>query len=306
MDGDRLMPAAHGRRIGLAPLSLLDVSPPLLVELAAKAGFDFVGLRVRSVTPTETAYDLQPGSPLLRETLARLADCDLVVEDVEFLLVDGTDQRDDWLRVYEAGHALGASTLTVAVSDPDLSRAAATLARMAEDGRAAGIVPTIEPISYQAVHSLPTAHRLARQTGCGVLVDTLHVARFGGTAEELEAVAPAVPLIQLCDAPEAAPTGLEELVQESRSGRLSPGAGDLALVEVVAAVEAGRRETVRAQTPLPVSVEVPDLDSRRGMDDLEWARHLYRAARRTLEGVAFPGPGHGSTEPVPPGSAETP
>ena len=57
---------AH-RPIGLAQLSLLNTAPPELVGVAARAGFDFVGVRVRPVTPSERRYELQPGSPMLRE-----------------------------------------------------------------------------------------------------------------------------------------------------------------------------------------------------------------------------------------------
>ena len=50
---------------------------------------------------------------------------------------------------------------------------------MTEDGRNFGIVPTLEPISYQAVHSIPDAVALARTAGCSIVVDALHFNRFG-------------------------------------------------------------------------------------------------------------------------------
>ena len=100
---------AH-RPIGLAQLSLLNTAPPELVGIAAQAGFDFIGARVRPVTPTERPYNLQPGSPMLRDTLSRMQDTGVTVRDIEFLLLDGSDQREAWLRMMEAGQALGASS----------------------------------------------------------------------------------------------------------------------------------------------------------------------------------------------------
>lgn len=279
------MPAPDGRHVGLAHLSLLDVDPPTMVELAARAGFDFVGLRVRAVTDVERPYDLQPGSPLINETLGRLQDHGLVVKDIEFLLLDGTDQRDAWMRMFEAGRALGATSLTVAVGDTEATRARESLARMAEDGRPFGITPSIEPISYQAVRSLPDALTLAEGTGCDVLPDTLHVARFGGKADELAAAAGRVPLVQLCDAPALAPVGRDALIEESRAGRAAPGAGALDLAGVVAAVESGLVDTPRAGSHLPVSVEVPDLASRRALSDDDWAARLYTGATAVLTGM---------------------
>lgn len=173
------------RRLGLAQLSLVGTAPPDLVTIAANAGFDFIGARVRPVTASERPYDLQPGSPMLRETLARMADTGITVEDIEFLLLDGTglqngaDQRQAWLQMMEAGQALGASTLTVACADPDLDRFGDHLAQMTLDGKAYGIVPTLEPIAYQAVRSIPQAAALARRAGCKIVVDALHFNRFG-------------------------------------------------------------------------------------------------------------------------------
>ena len=89
--------SAPGRLLGLAQLSLLNTAPPQLVAIAAEAGFDFIGARVRAVTPTERPCDMQPGSPMLKETLARMADTGVTVRDIEFLLLDGTDQRASWL-----------------------------------------------------------------------------------------------------------------------------------------------------------------------------------------------------------------
>ncbi|MFC7401712.1 sugar phosphate isomerase/epimerase family protein [Citricoccus sp. GCM10030269] len=272
------MPVANGRLIGLAPLSLLSAPPPQLVQHAAEAGFDFVGVRVRPVTTTEASFDVQPGSALLAETLSRMADTGVVVKDIEFLLLDGTDQRDAWMRMFEAGQALGAESLTVACSDTDTSRARDTLALMAEDGRPYGISPALEPISYQAVASIPFADQLAVYAGCDIMVDTLHVGRFGGTAEELAAAADRAPLVQLCDAPARVPADREGLIHESRSERLAPGEGDLDLTGVLAALESGLADTPRAGARLPVSVEVPHHDAVARLGAQGWVDHLKSTA----------------------------
>lgn len=259
---------AH-RPIGLAQLSLLNTAPPELVGVAARAGFDFVGVRVRPVTPSERRYDLQPGSPMLRETLARIKDTGVGVRDIEFLLLDGSDQRDAWLRMMEAGQALGASSLTVAGGDPDSTRLTDTLARMTEDGRGFGITPTLEAISYQPVASIAHAAGIARQAGCGIVVDTLHLNRCSGPGaaaqwKELRANADLVPLLQLCDGPAAQPVSREALVLESRSERGIPGEGGFGLAEAVAAVPPG----------LPVSAEVPSDRRVAEFGELGWARRL--------------------------------
>ena len=258
--------------LGLAQLSLLGTAPPELLGIAAQAGFDFIGARVRPVTPTERPYDLQPGSPMLRETLARIRDTGVSVRDIEFLLLDGTDQREAWLRMMEAGQALGAGSLTVAAADPDSYRLVHTLARMTEDGRGFGITPTLEAISYQPVASIAQAVDIARQAGCRIVVDTLHFNRFSGNDagddagqwDQLRANADLVPLLQLCDGPSRRPASREELVIESRSKRQVPGEGDFNLAATVAALPVG----------LPLSAETPSDRRVAELGELGWAHRL--------------------------------
>lgn len=271
------MSESGDHQVGLAHLSLLDTPPPQLVETAALAGFDFAGVRVRPVTADERPYVMQPGSPLLAETRRRMADTGIRVVDIEFLLLDRTVGRDAWMPVFEAGAALGAEYLTVAASDPDAGRLTATLAQMVQDGKDYGIAPSLEPISYQQVRSLPGAAVLAEETGCKVLLDALHYARFGGTLDEVASVANRIPMLQLCDGPAAPPQHRDALIVESRSDRRIPGQGDLPLAGLVQALDPA----------LPVSVEVaaPELVARLG--PLEFARQLKTATDTVLAATVW-------------------
>ena len=40
------------------------------MTVAAEAGYDFVGIRVKAVTAGERHYAMEPGSPMSSETLA--------------------------------------------------------------------------------------------------------------------------------------------------------------------------------------------------------------------------------------------
>ena len=74
------------RRISLAHLTVLDTTPPELVGVAAAAGFRSIGIRL-TATPSVGVppYDILREGPMLRETLARLADTGVSVLDTEFL-----------------------------------------------------------------------------------------------------------------------------------------------------------------------------------------------------------------------------
>jgi sugar phosphate isomerase/epimerase len=281
------------REIGIAHLTLLGLTPPELVSTAAEAGYDFVGVRVVAATKGETPYPMQPGSPMSKETITRLADTGLHVRDIEFLSLDENADADYWLPALEAGAALGASSVSVVGADSDLGRLADTLARLTADAHRFGIVPTLEPISYQVIRSIHDAARLARNAGAAVLVDSLHVQRFGGSIDEVRALEPElVPILQICDAPLRVPEHLDAPVSmplgmttngsvlqlEARALRMIPGTGELPLRELI--------DAVPADTPL--SVEVPNGTISVTMSAVDYARLNREAVDALLVRRASP------------------
>lgn len=270
------MSSSSRRQVGLAPLSMLDLEPPDFVDVAADAGFDFVGLRVRAVTTVETPFDLSVGSPLLAATIERLVARGLRCVDTEFILINGETTAEDWRPALDSAAALGASSMTVALNDPQDARMLDDLSSLVADASARGVRCTIEPISYNVVHSLPRAQELAEQVGAQVLLDTLHLTRFGATADEVAAVAALVPLIQLCDGPAARPADRDGLVHESRSDRLAPGDGQFPLHTYLSHLPA----------ELPVSVEVPSTAMRATRTPLEFATYLRERAEVVLDRAA--------------------
>lgn len=275
------------REIGIAHLTLLDLTPPDLVTTAAEAGYDFVGVRVAVATAGETPYSMRPGSVMSKETLTRLDDTGLRVRDIEFLVLDASAGPGLWMPALEAGAALGASSVSVVGADSDFDRLADTLVRLADDARPFAIVPTLEPISYQAVRSIPDAARLARGAGAAILVDALHLQRFGGSVDQVAALEPElVPILQLCDAPFETPLHLEPpatmprgmttngsvLQLEARALRLIPGTGGLPLRALIDAVDADT----------PISVEVPNGTLVATMSPMEFARMNREAVEALL------------------------
>ena len=269
--------------IGIAHLTLLALTPPELVTVAAEAGFDFVGIRVKAVTAGERHYAMEPGSPLSRETLARLRDTSLEVRDIEFLALGPDTGRDDWMPALEAGAALGACTFSVVGVDHDRGRLTDTLARLTADGAPFGIRPTLEPISYQPVSRVAEAAVIARAAGSAVLLDSLHIQRGGSGMDEVRALEPdLVPVVQLCDGPLVLPdvlglppgTPAEGSARhvESRVQREVVGQGEFPLAELLAAVP-----------PLtPVSVEVPHATLQARLSPRDFAALNLRAVQALL------------------------
>jgi sugar phosphate isomerase/epimerase len=252
-----------GHPIGLAHLTLLDLSPAELVRVAHRAGYDFVGLRVLAVTEGEVRWDLAPGSDGLLDALAALADTGMTVRDVEFLVMDAHVGPAEWLPALEAGAALNAQVLITTGADAETARLTDNLGRLARDAADFGLTVVLEPISYQPVSTVAAAAVVARSAGAAVLVDTLHFVRAGSTLESLAALSAAlVPMIQLCDGPLVMPTGFpvvdhlpghmkadrDPRTAEARGFRESPGTGEFPLRQILDALP----------DDVPISLEVPD------------------------------------------------
>jgi sugar phosphate isomerase/epimerase len=107
-----------------------------------------------------------------------------------------------------------------------------------------------------------------------VLIDTLHLARTGGTAADLAGLDPALfPYVQLCDGPAQRPTDMEGLIRQSGEARLDPGAGAFDLAGILDALPAG----------LPISLEVPDVRRAAAIDPLAHAIKIREATEALLE-----------------------
>lgn len=265
------------RSIGVAYLTLAPLPAPESVSVAAEAGFDFVGLRVKPFSASDPDLGMGSGSKLLRETRMRLDDTGLSVLDIEFVLLTETIGEPDWLPVLESGAELGASLVSVAAADSNFARVSDNLTALTETAAKYGMRPALEPISYQRLHTLSEAVDIASESGAAVLLDPLHLARAG---DDVSAVADVdstlIPVVQLCDAPSVSPGTQDALARESRFGRLPPGAGQLHLVEFLKA----------APPEAPISVEVPNATLRAGMSDVDFARMNLLASRDLLERIA--------------------
>lgn len=274
-------------QVGIDHLTLLDISPPELVTIAAEAGFDGVGLRVVAATPGEEPWPMAVGSPMLEETIRRLDDTGVRALAVEVVRIGPETRREDYELALEVGARLGASYVMVNCDDPDIERTCETFAALTADAKPYGLRPLIEPIIYTQVSNLDEAVYIAeRSDGGGILLDSLHFQRYGGRFERLRSVDPdLLAYVQLNDAPLEPPTNLprpgrlprgqstdgSDLQIESRALRLLPGDGELPLAEFLAALPEG----------IPVSVEAPALPLRETLAPVEFARR----ARRAVEDV---------------------
>jgi len=266
------------RPISLAHLTVLDTTPPELVTVAAAAGFRTIGIRL-TATPSVGVppYDMLHGGPLLRETLARMADTGVSVLDTEFLRFEPDQPVGVPEGFLEVSARLGARYVLVMSAEPGEARTLERFAELCDQAAAYGLQVGLEFAIYTGVRTLAHAAEMiarSKRTNASILIDALHFSRSGGLPAHVAQVDPALlRYAQICDAgPDMPrPDDTPSLIREARTGRLLPGEGVLPLHELVAALPPG----------LPLAIEAPDRTTA-GLPALERASRAYRALTALL------------------------
>ena len=218
------------RLVSLAAGTVLDVDPPGTVDVAARSGFDAVGIW----------FDPESWTAATTLTVAqRLQATGIMALDMEpVILGRGTDPGD---ALVDTAAELGVRHVLVASGPAERSAVVDRLGELCRRAEGTDVVVVLEFLPIFTVGTFADAVSIVEETGhsqAAVLVDTLHLARSGGTPSDLEAVPPRLlPYLQIADAP-TEPPGADPgaLRDEALHGRLLPGEGALPLGEVLAAV----------------------------------------------------------------------
>jgi sugar phosphate isomerase/epimerase len=268
----------------LAHLTALALPPPQLIRVAARTGYQQVGLRLAPAAPGGQAYPLMHDAPLLADTLACAKDLGVGVFDLEIVRVGASFRASDHLGFFEAGAKLGAKAMLVAGDDEDEARLSASFAALCEAAAPFGLSADLEFMPWTKVPDARTALRIvtaAAQPNGGVLVDALHVARSTTSLADLAAIPRGrLHYVQICDAPAEVPATTEGLIHTARCERLLPGAGGIDLAGIFATLPGD----------IPISVEIPNDKQAAVLGPEEWARRALAASRRVLEKIE-PRPG---------------
>lgn len=261
----------------IAQLTALTLTPPEMIELAARTGYDQAGVRLLPVAPGAVAYSLMDDKPMLRETLARIDDTGVKVFDLELIRLDGQFDVQRYLPFLEVGAQLGAKAVLVAGDDPEPNRLIEHYARLCDAMQPFGLSADLEFMPWTAVRDLASALHIVEQAdraNGGILVDALHFDRSDSRFEDLQRIpAQWLNYAQICDGPALRPNTRDGLIQAARGERLLPGEGDIDLARIWRSLPA----------TVPVSVEIPH-DRRVAQVGVEaWARQALAAAKAIIE-----------------------
>jgi sugar phosphate isomerase/epimerase len=261
------------RPISLAHLTVLDTTPPELVSVAAEAGFRTIGIRL-TATPSVGVppYDCLRDGPMLRDTLARMADTGVSVLDTEFLRFEPDLPVGIPEGFLEASARLGAKYVLVMSAEPVEERTLERFVDLCDRAAQYDLNVCLEFAVYTGVRTLAHADEMiarSKRDNAFVLIDALHFSRSGGVPAHVGTIDPRrFRYAQICDAGPDMPlaTDTPALIREARTGRLLPGEGVLPLKELVAALP----------RDLPLAIEAP-CRATATLSALERARRAYRA-----------------------------
>lgn len=264
------MPAAR-HPISMAAGIMPEATPRQLVEAAVAGGFDLCGMWVDRETWSAATT---------RAIKTQLGEAQLALLDVEVAWIM-PGPLDPWLvELVEIAAELGAPNLLCVSSDPDPAATTAKLQAMVERAGGTGVRVNLEFGLFTQVKDIAAATEIvAALEGAakGLLCDTLHWSRSGGTADAIRALpCEWLGYAQLCDAPAEPPdlSDMQAIIADAIDRRVALGEGGLPLAAMVAALPAG----------LPVAIEERSAALRARFPDLNArAREVARTSRRWLE-----------------------
>ena len=271
------MSQAQSRALSLSALTALELAPPQMVQCAADAGYDFVGLRLLPATDHEVRHDIVGDTPLRRETLAVLKDTGMRVLDVEIIRLKPETDVASFKPMLETAAELGARYVLVAGNDPDEARTVDNLGKLCDLAARLGLSPSLEPMPWTDVKNITQGARVVKASGkrnTGLIIDPLHFDRAACSLDELRSLPrDYFGYVQFCDAPAERPTDLDTLLFQARCERMIPGEGGLDLAGILRALP----------DHLPVSIEVPTEQWAKTTPAVERARRLREATLAVIE-----------------------
>lgn len=206
-----------------------ETAPADFVTACATAGWAACGIWFDATSWTDA---------VAREVRHRLDDTGLIALDMEPVFVTADGDHGD--RMIDAAAAIGASNLLVVARGINDGQFAHRFAELCDQAAPLGIGCSLEFMAFMSVATLTQTLGILDQIdrpNAGVLIDSLHLARTGGSVGDVGDVAEIAPhrlsYLQLCDAPARAPA---DLYTEAIDGRLLLGDGDLPITELVDAL----------------------------------------------------------------------
>lgn len=265
----------QARRISLAAVTLREAPPDELAKAASAAGFDAIGIRL---SPWHPDRPVRYSAPQLRGMATLIADLGIFTLDVEQIRLVPDTNAGDFEYLFEGAALLGARFALIYGDDPDEERFIDQLNQLGQIGLPYGVSPVVEFMPFTALNTLARALGILERADLAhpaLLIDTLHLARSGGSAEDIAGVDPEIlPFVHLADGPAEPPETIEGRRHEAGHARQLPGHGRLPLRAYLRALPAG----------ITLALEVPGASEGTAEERAAAAAKATRSLLAGLEG----------------------
>jgi sugar phosphate isomerase/epimerase len=261
-------------KISITQLTLTDVTPAELVDIAAKAGADHVCLFPKVPTGNPMSLPQVESVAAARDLRKRIDSAGISVSNVEAVFLNPATRPGDYTETMEIGAVLGAKRLACLNFHSDPGAARDQLTEFCDMAKGFGLDVLVEFTKRSETRSVSEAVSLVKKTGrsnVGLVSDSLHLVRTGGAPADLKAVDPAfLKYAQINDGPRDLPDDQQR--NEAVFDRLYPGEGQFPLVEFVRAFPAG---TV-------FGIEAPSARLAKTLSPLERAKRAVEGTRKVF------------------------
>jgi sugar phosphate isomerase/epimerase len=254
-------------QFSLAHLTVLGCPPPEMIYIAARAGYDFVSLRIIQLgLPGEANYALAENPEMLRQTKRALATTGFQVHDIELARIYDDMHPTRYLPAMEVAAELGVRAVLSSIWTTNLDYAIEKFGEVCDLARPFGLTVDLEYVPIAGVKTLAGAVdvlRAVNRPNAGLMIDTHHFHRAHDKVEDLDGLpAEWFHFAHLCDAPSAMPADPEEMTRIMREGRLYVGEGGIDIAGII-----------NRLPPMVYSIELPNLARVR---ELGYAEHAFR------------------------------
>jgi sugar phosphate isomerase/epimerase len=268
-------------QLGIGMLSVFALPPLDLIDVAANLGCRYISTVVQGapLLPLGFApYSLKDDVGLRNDLLAAMAHRGVTISLGDgFLVLPGAEMQQ-FAADLDVLAELGVPWINTVSLDPDLNRTFDQFATLTELAAQRGIRTAVEPVPGLTIADLPSALAALEHVGrtdFRLLIDTMHLVRSGYGAADLAALDPeCIGYAQLCDT--TLRPHIHNYSEEAIFERMVPGAGELPLRDIIAALPPG----------IVIELEIPRRSlALAGVGPVDRLRPCVDAARRLLSDV---------------------
>jgi sugar phosphate isomerase/epimerase len=266
------------RKISLAYLTVPGIDPLTQIEMASKAGYDYISLRTIPMGQEgEPQIHLEKDPELFQKIKAALGDAPLKPLDIELVRVK-EDFTDDYRGAFECAAKLGFTDVLSSIWTTDHGFAVERYGKICEDAKEFGLTMNLEFPVISGLKNLPDTLAFLREVGAGnakILLDMLYCYWSGLTVEELKKVDPKlIGVVHLCDCPRDEKK--YETVEIMREAREYVGHGVIPI-----------KDYLKALPETPCSIELPNKRYIAKYGQERHIRNCLTTAREYLESAGL-------------------